>query len=49
MSEPLLLISVILILYAYFKIILIYLKTKNIKEENITGFDLSKELTSNYD
>jgi len=45
----LLLISIILILISYIRIILLYLKTKNIKIEDITGFDLAKELTLNYD
>lgn len=49
MNKILLLISIILILVAYIRIILIYLKTKNIKINDLTGFDLAKELTSNYD
>lgn len=48
-SNILLLISLILILIAYLRIILNYLTLKNIKIKNITGFDLAKELTSNYD
>lgn len=48
-SNILLLISLILILVAYLRIILNYLTFKNIKIKNITGFDLAKELTSNYD
>lgn len=47
-SNILLLISLILILIAYLRIILNYLTLKNIKIKNITGFDLAKELTSNY-
>lgn len=45
----LLLISIIIIAISYLRIILIYLKTKNIKSKNLTGFDLAKEITSNYD
>lgn len=45
----LLIISLILVLVAYLRIILNYLTTKNIKIKDITGFDLAKELTSNYD
>ena len=42
-------ISIIIIIISYLKIILIYLKSKNKRIENITGFDLAKEITSNYD
>ena len=49
MNKVLLLISIILILISYTRIILIYLKTKNIKINDLSGFDLAKELTSNYD
>ena len=49
MNKILLIISIILISVAYIRIILIYLKTKNIKINDLTGFDLAKELTSNYD
>lgn len=45
----LLLLSIILVIIAYMRIILNFLKTKNIKIEDLTGFDLAKELTSNYD
>ena len=45
----LLLISILLILIAYLNIVLKFIKTKNIKIDNLTGFDLAKELTSNYD
>lgn len=48
-SNILLLISLILTLIAYTRIILNYLTTKSIKIKDITGFDLAKELTSNYD
>lgn len=48
-SNILLLISLILTLVAYTRIILNYLTTKSIKIKDITGFDLAKELTSNYD
>lgn len=41
--------SIILILISYTRIILQFLKTKSIKLEDVTGFDLAKELTSNYD
>lgn len=44
----LLLFSVIIIIIVYIRIILIYLMTKKIRIENITGFDLAKEITSNY-
>ena len=49
MNKVLLIISIILILVSYTRIILIYLKTKNIKINDLSGFDLAKELTSNYD
>ena len=49
MNKLLLIISIILILVSYTRIILIYLKTKNIKINDLSGFDLAKELTSNYD
>ena len=49
LNKLLLIISVILILFSYMRIILMYLKTKNIKLDDMTGFDLAKELTSNYD
>ena len=45
----LLLISIFLVLIAYLNIILKFIKTKNINIDNLTGFDLAKELTSNYD
>ena len=45
----LLLISISLIIIFYLRIILIYLKTKKTNIEDMTGFDLAKELTSNYD
>lgn len=45
----LLLISIILISISYLRIILTYFKTKKINITNINGFDLAKELTSNYD
>lgn len=48
-QKILLLIAISITLISYIRIILIYLKTKNIKQDNITGFDLAKELTSNYD
>ena len=44
----LLIISITLIVISYLRIILIYLKNKNIKSKNLTGFDLAKEITSNY-
>lgn len=45
----LLLISIILISISYLRIILTYFKTKKTNITNINGFDLAKELTSNYD
>ena len=48
-QKLLLLIAISITLIAYIRIILTYLKTKNIKQDDITGFDLAKELTSNYD
>ena len=45
----LLLLSIMIIIISYTKIILIYLTTKNKRIENLTGFDLAKEITSNYD
>ena len=47
--NSLLLISILLVLIAYINIILKFIKTKNINIDNLTGFDLAKELTSNYD
>lgn len=44
----LLLISIFIILISYLRILLSYLKTKNIKSKNLTGFDIAKEITSNY-
>ena len=48
-NSLLLLISILLIIISYMRIVLIYFKTKNIELRNMTGFDLAKELTSNYD
>lgn len=48
-NKILLIISIFLMLIAIFKIILNFLKTKNITIDNLTGFDLAKELTLNYD
>ena len=48
-KKILLIIGVVLVLLSYTRIILMYLKTKNIKIDSMTGFDLAKELTSNYD
>lgn len=45
----LILISIIIIVISYLRIILIYLKNRNIKSNSLTGFDLAKEITSNYD
>lgn len=45
----LLLISILLLIASYTRIILIYFQTKKIENNAITGFDLAKELTSNYD
>lgn len=44
----LLIISIVIIVIAYLRIFIIYLKTKNIKSKNFTGFDIAKEITSNY-
>lgn len=49
MNKILLIISIILIIVAYIRIILMYFKTKNMKINDLTGFDLAKELTLNYD
>ena len=49
LSDVLLLVSIVLVIIAYIRIILIYFKTKKIKIEEVTGFDIAKELTSNYD
>lgn len=48
MTNALLLISIVAIAISYLRIILIYLNTKDKRVDNITGFDLAKELTSNY-
>ena len=45
----LLIISIILTFICYIKIILIYLKTKYKRIDKLTGFDIAKEITSNYD
>ena len=42
-QKILLLIAISITLISYIRIILIYLKTKNIKQDNITGFDIAKE------
>lgn len=47
-SMTLLSLSIILITFSYLKIILIYYQTKNIRLDTTNGFDLAKELTSNY-
>lgn len=44
----LLILSISIIGISYLRIILIYFKTKNIKSKNFTGFDIAKEITSNY-
>ena len=49
MINLLLIISIILILVSYTRIILIYLSTKSINIDDMNGFDLAKELTLNYD
>lgn len=48
-NSLLLSISIILILMSYVRIILNFIKTKNIKNDTLTGFDIAKELTLNYD
>lgn len=45
----LLLLSIGILLISYTRIILNFLITKNKKIEELTGFDLAKEITSNYD
>ena len=49
MINLLLIISIILILVSYTRIILIYLSTKSINIDDMNGFDLAKELTLKYD
>lgn len=49
LKDLLLIISIIIILISYIRIILNFFKTKKIELEDMTGFDLAKELTSNYD
>ena len=49
MINILLLVCVFLLIIAFVRIVLIYFKTKNIKMEDVRGFDILKELTSNYD
>ena len=49
MINLLLIISIILILVSYTRIILIYLSTKSINIDDMNGFYLAKELTLNYD
>ena len=45
----LLVVSLMMLFISYIRIILIYLKTKNKRIANITGFDLAKEIASNYE
>ena len=45
----LLLLSITILVISYIRIILIYFQTKNKKIKNKTGFDIAKEITSNYD
>lgn len=45
----LLVISIMMVVFSYFRIVLIYIKTKKIKIDDVSGFDLAKEITSNYD
>lgn len=45
----LLLLSLIIILANYIQLLILYLNNKNKKESNLTGFDLAKEISSNYD
>lgn len=49
MINLLLIISIILILVSYTRIILIYLSAKSINIDDMNGFDLVKELTLKYD
>ena len=49
MINLLLIISIILILVSYTRIILIYLSTKNINIDDMNGFELAKEITLKYD
>lgn len=44
-----LILSILIIAITYIKIIMTYLKNRTKKIENITSFDLAKEITSNYD
>ncbi len=45
----LLVVSIFILFISYMRIILIYLRTKNKQLETLTGFDLAKDITSNYD
>lgn len=49
MIDILLIICMVFLVIPYTRIMLIYFKTKKIESDDITGFDLTKELTSNYD
>ena len=49
LANILLIISTLLILYIYLNLLLLKLKNKNNIVKEYTGFDLSKEITSNYD
>lgn len=44
-----LILSIIITAITYIKIIMTYLKNRTKKVENLTSFDLAKEITSNYD
>lgn len=48
LQNGILFLSIILIGFTYFKIWMMYLRNKKKKIENITGFDLAKEITANY-
>lgn len=44
-----LLLGIIIIGIAYLRVLIIYFTTKNKSHQDLTGFDLAKELTSTYD
>ena len=49
MIDILLIICMVFLVIPYTRIMLIYFKLQKMEIEDITGFDLTKELTSNYD
>lgn len=47
--DVLMLFGILLVVISYGRIVLIYFKSRNIEISDINGFDVAKEITSNYD